>query len=300
MKILKELSRKEFRSKFGTKELCLSFLSDVKWADGYECLKCKNCKFSKGKKMFNRRCSLCGYDESPTANTLFHKVKFGISEAFEMAYDISTSKKGSNSIWLAERHGVKQMTAWLFRRKIQESMRSSEKYPLEKTVHVDEFEIGTPQKGEQGRSKSKSKIRIVLAIEIRGNKSGRAYAKVIEDYSCKSLRPIFETHIKSDAKIVTDKWSGYNPLKKNFPKLTQKLSDNGANFKILHFQIRNFKNWLRGVHSYCAKEHINQYIQEYFFRFNRLNFRETILEKLLIRMCLENPITYKSIKYFVT
>ncbi len=42
---------------------------------------------------------------------LFHKVKFGIVEAFEMAYDIATSKKGANSIWLAERHGVKQMTA---------------------------------------------------------------------------------------------------------------------------------------------------------------------------------------------
>jgi len=53
-----------------------------------------------------------------------------------MAYDIATSKKGSNSIWLAERHGVKQMRTRLFRRKIQESMKSSEKYPLEKTVHL--------------------------------------------------------------------------------------------------------------------------------------------------------------------
>jgi hypothetical protein len=92
-------------------------------------------------------------------------------------------------------------------------MKSSEKYPLEETVHVDEFEIGTPKKGEQGKSKSKSKIRIVLAVEIRGNKSGRAYAKVIEDYSCKSLTPIFKTHIKSNAKIVTDKWPAYSPLK---------------------------------------------------------------------------------------
>jgi transposase-like protein len=144
---------------------------------------------------------------------------------------------------------------------------------------VDEFEIGTPKKGEQGRRKSKSKIRIELAVEIRGNKSGRAYAKVIEDYSCKSLTPIFKTHIKSDAKIATDKWSGYSPLKKSFPKLTQELSDNGANFKVLHFQIRNFKNWLRGVHSYCSKEYIDQYIQEYFFRFNRLNFRKTRLNR---------------------
>ena len=92
MKILKELSRKEFLSKFGEEGLCLSFLSSVK---------CKNTKFLKGKKEYNRRCTKCGYDESPTANTLFHKDKFGIVEAFEMAYDIATSKKGANSIWLA-------------------------------------------------------------------------------------------------------------------------------------------------------------------------------------------------------
>ena len=49
MRILKELSRKEFQSKFGTNELCLSFLSDIKWGDGYECIKCKNNKYSKEK-----------------------------------------------------------------------------------------------------------------------------------------------------------------------------------------------------------------------------------------------------------
>lgn len=144
-----------------------------------------------------------------------------------MAYDITTNKKGANSIWLAERHGVKQMTAWLFRRKVQEAMKSSEQYPLEKEVYVDELEIGTPKKGEQGRSKSATKIRIVIAMENRDGKPGRGYAKVIEYYSCKSLKPIFETHIKSVASIVTDGWSGYKPLKENFPNLTQVLSNEG-------------------------------------------------------------------------
>jgi len=58
-----------------------------------------------------------------------------IKSKTEMAYDIATSKKGANSIWL-------------FRRKVQEAMKSSEQFPLEDEVHVDEFEIGTPQKGE--------------------------------------------------------------------------------------------------------------------------------------------------------
>jgi hypothetical protein len=119
MKILKSLLRKEFSSNFVTQEQCFSYLAKGKWELGYSCIKCKNQHYCSGKKVLNRRCNKCGYDESPKANTLFHKVKFGIENAFEMVYDIATSKKGANSIWLAERHGVKQMTAWLFHIKVQ-------------------------------------------------------------------------------------------------------------------------------------------------------------------------------------
>ena len=209
-------------------------------------------------------------------------------------------KKEANSIWLAEKYGVKQMTAWYFRQKAQMSMKSSEKFPLEKEVHVGEFEIGTPKKGEPGRSHSEGKIRVVIALEHRAGKPGRGYAKVIEDYSARSLRPIFDTHISTDASVVTDGWSGYKLLKENFPKLEQRLSDKGQNFTMLHLQIRNFKNWLRGVHSYCNREYLNRYIDEYFYRFNRLNFRDTIFEKLLTRMVQHKPVTYKSIRCSAT
>lgn len=68
-------------------------------------------------------------------------LKFGIDKAFEMLYEITTSKKAANSIWLAERFGVNQKTAWGFHQKVQSVMSSSEKHPLENEVHVDEFEI---------------------------------------------------------------------------------------------------------------------------------------------------------------
>lgn len=52
-------------------------------------------------------------------------------------------------------------------------MKSSEQYSLEDEVHVDEFEIVTPKAGEQGRSKSKGKMRVVIACEHRDSKSGK-------------------------------------------------------------------------------------------------------------------------------
>lgn len=49
--------------------------------------------FIKRKQPASRRCSKCGLDESTTTGTLFHKLEFGIDKAFEMMYEIVTSKK---------------------------------------------------------------------------------------------------------------------------------------------------------------------------------------------------------------
>ncbi len=48
----------------------------------------------------------------------------------------------------------------------------------------------------------------MIAFEHRDGKSGRGYAKVIEDYRAKSLQPIFDTHINNEAQILADGWSG--------------------------------------------------------------------------------------------
>jgi hypothetical protein len=50
-------------------------------------------------------------------------------------------------------------------------------------------------------------------VEYRDGKPGRGYAKVIDDYSAKSLKIIFDVHIDKEAKITTDGWKGYAPLK---------------------------------------------------------------------------------------
>src|SRR5665811_2106401 len=92
MKILKELSRQEFKERFATKRDCFDFLAELKWPDGYACKRCGGMRHIKVKQPASRRCSKCGYDESTTTGTLFHKLKFGIDKALEMLYEIATSK----------------------------------------------------------------------------------------------------------------------------------------------------------------------------------------------------------------
>jgi transposase-like protein len=135
---------------------------------------------------------------------------------------------------------------------------------------------------------------VVLAVEYRNGKSGRAYAKIIDDFSSASIRPIFDKHIDSNAHVVTDGWSAYKAFRSDYKNLKQVLSEKGRNFPMLHIQIRNFKNWLRGVHSYCDRKYLQKYMDEYFFRFNRRNHRASILDKLIERCVWCKPLTKKS------
>ena len=300
MKTVKGISRRAFELKFGSNDQCLSYLAEQKWGKGFLCKQCGHEQAYKGKKHYHKRCKKCGREESATAHTLFHKVKFDLYKAFGMLYDVLLSKKGANSMWLSERYEVSQNTAWLFRRKLQSYLKSSGKNPLSQAVQVDEFEIGTPQKGEQGRSATNKKVRVVIAVEIRGRSVGNGYAQVIQDFSTSSLKTIFEQHVSKDAQIKTDGWKSYAPLKRIYKRLTQEKSENGSNFQELHIQIRNLKNWLRGAHSYCGKENVQDYLNEYFFRFNRRNFRTSIIPILLDKILTVKPPEYKKILQFTT
>lgn len=296
--MLRGLTIKEFRNRFHSEEDCLNYLIDIKWGQGYECIKCKGKAYGKGRQWFYRRCKQCGYDESVTANTLFHKCKLGLLRAFEMAFRLSVKKKGMSSCELAKEFGCCQMSAWLLKAKYQNAMKSSDKYLLENEVEVDEFLVGGFNENEPGRS-LESKQLVVLAVEKVIDKKGkitigRAYAKVIESASSEQFRPFFEQKIDTQTKVTTDGWRGYWPLKKDW-QIEQKLSEKGKGFPELHTHIMNIKNWLRGTHHKCKGNRLQQYMDEFHFRFNRRAFLNTILDKLLIRAVEMKPVHYKSI-----
>jgi len=272
-----------FNRQFKNDNDCYEYLSSVKWEDGYICRKCGNDKYYNGKKPFSRRCLKCKYDESPTVNSMFEKLKFSILIAFHIVFKISTKKKGMSSLELSSEFELRQKTCWSFKQKVQEAMKSSLRSPLAGVVHADEFVIGGPEEGKKGRSKGDKKL-IVLAIEILEDGVGRAYAEVIENSSAKELGGFLKKYVSKDAKIVTDKWRGYTPLKKEFLKLEQISSDDGKNFKQLHIHIMNIKGWLRGIHHHCSKKHMQKYLDEYHFRYNRRSNMGTIFDVLVRKM----------------
>lgn len=287
----------KFNRRFKDDVDCYRYLASIKWIDeNFCCKKCGNTKYCKGKKPFSRRCLKCRYDESPTSGTMFDKCKFSLLIAFHIVFKICTKKKGMSSVELSNEFELRQMTCWEFKWKIQQAMQSSKQYPLEGEVNVDEFFIGGPEEEKRGRSKGKKRL-VVLAVEKVDGGIGRAYAQVIESASAKEFKPFFTTYIDKTAKVITDEWNGYIPLKKDYPALMQIPSNDGKNFSDIHLHIMNIKGWLRGIHHHCSKERLQGYLDEFHYRHNRRNNMDTIFDLLIKRMVKNEP---KRIKTTIT
>lgn len=288
-----DLSLFDFQTKFTTDRDCLEHLSNVKWKDGFICKKCNHIHYCKGNKEFDRQCTRCNYLESPMAGTLFHKIKFPLLKAFYMVYFISTNKKGITSTELSRKLDLKQKVCWLFKRKVMKAMDSSGNFPLSGVVEVDESFVGGADENSKGRKKGTKKL-VVIAIEKKKKGVSRFYAKVIEKADANSLGGFMKEKIEKEAQIKTDQWTGYKPLDKIFPNMTHiKSGKKGENFPEMHRVIMNFKGWLRGMHHHVGN--LQDYINEYTYRFNRSFMKGNIFDNLLNRMVNIKPHTYKMI-----
>lgn len=111
------------------------YLSDVKWKDGFTCVKCIHTGFQV-RANYSRTCNKCSYTESPSANTLFHKVKFGLDKAFVICFEMSTATRGLSASYFAERLGIIPYTARMFMYKVRAAVKSNQNSLMDKLVAI--------------------------------------------------------------------------------------------------------------------------------------------------------------------
>jgi hypothetical protein len=97
-------------------------------------------------------------------------------------------------------------------------------------------------------------------------------------------------YIDGGTVVITDEWKGYLPLKKEYQHLKQIPSNEGKNFPDMHIHIMNLKGWLRGIHHHCSKEHLQGYLDEYHYRYNKRNNMNTMFDLLVKKMIDNKPI----------
>jgi transposase-like protein len=271
-----------FMEAFPDEASCKQYLYNLKFSNGFLCPRCGHTKGYSNIRPYAIRCKKCRHIESCSANTLFHKLKFPLRKAFAIIFEMTTTANGMSAMQASRKYEINGNTAWLFMKKVRLSMESSNQYPMTANVFVDEYVMGGHEKGAVGRKNKSSKVKAIIAVETTktfGIK--RCYSMKIKDYSTQELKKIFVRHISRDAKVMTDKWRSYNPLKTEWKiKQHTKYKNNSPANRM----IQQLKSWLRGTHHWVSDYHTETYLNEFSYRINRSQSKASIFHKCVERM----------------
>lgn len=113
----KNMDYDEFRRIFPDDLTCLRYLEELKWSNGFDCKKCHHDKYNAGKHKFDRRCTRCGYDESPTAYTVFHGIRFPLHKAFYILHLVITGRADMTIDEISSTLDLRRNTCWAFKDK---------------------------------------------------------------------------------------------------------------------------------------------------------------------------------------
>ena len=268
----------EFMRQFNTEETCLQYLVSLKWAGGFTCPRCgsKEYGFISTRRLI--RCKKCLYEESPSAGTIFEYTHKTLPEWFYAIYLLATQKTGLSAMELYRQMKFGSYeTAWTWLHKIRRAMVKPERDKLKGAVEVDEAYVGGTGT-KRGRGAKETQSVVAVAVEILFSKkgepaSGRIRMRAVPDASARSLIPFIQDHVEKGTIVMTDEWKGYLPLHKyGYDHEAMKVGDPkeaSVKFPRVHRAISNLKAWLNGTHRFSSKKHIQNYLNEFVFRFNR-------------------------------
>ncbi len=276
----------------------------MRWRDGFVCPRCGNDKaWALETKAFTYECKRCHRQTSVTSGTVMHGSKLPLTVWFWAAFLMTTHSNGISALQLQGQLGLgSYKTAWLLCAKLRRAMVDSDRSPLQGLVEVDETAISCrskqePAMGGQGRS-HQGKLLVAGAVEVdQRGRPGRGRLARIEDYSAKSLHVFAERSLAPSAIARTDGWSGYQGVSDIIPGLNHQphtIGPMAAHIVLpwVHRAFSNLKTWGLGVYHGLRAKHLQTYLDEFVFRFNRRRNRHSAFKTILAIAVKKSPMTY--------
>jgi transposase-like protein len=119
---------------------------------------------------------------------------------------------------------------------------------------------------------------------------------MIDDCSAESLSGFVRASIAAGSMVVSDGWSGYKGLKdvKHDPRV---IGETPAHLVLpwVHRVFANAKRWAMGVYHGLREKHLQRYLDEFVFRFNRRRAPQAAFSRLLGLATATGPHPCKSI-----
>jgi len=282
----------EFQRIFPDEAACAAYLERARWGNGFIC---SHCAVADEPRYISTRpgvlrCRHCRGDTSLTAGTVMERTHTPLSVWFWAAYLVTSQTPGISAVQFQRQLGLSRYeTAFQILHKLRVGMVRPDQDRIggkpDEHVEADETYVGGRTRGE-GRGMHHKTI-VAAAVEVRHRKrdsvlnnrrnsryAGRVRLAVVSDRSADALCGFIKSVVAPGARIITDDWSGYAGLTKrgyDHVSIAERGDPQVAEefMPIVHLVFSNLKTWLRGIHHGVSPQHLQAYLNEFTFRFNR-------------------------------
>jgi len=292
----------ELEARFHSEQACREYLFQLRWPTGFRCPSCGAAKaWSVRSGLW--QCAGCNRQASVTAGTIFQDTHTPLTVWFRAMWWVTTQKNGVSALGLQRVLGLgSYQTAWAWLHKLRRAMVRPGRDRLTGTVEVDETYWGGREGGRRGRQMGKKAL-IAVAAQEDGRGIGRIRMRRIADPSAASLLSFVQASIEPGSVVHTDAWLGYESLGwRDYRHWTTSVQNAEKSPSRLlprvHRVISLLKRWLLGTHQGAVRfEHLDYYLDEFTFRFNRRRSRSRgkLFFRLVQQAVAVEPAPYASI-----
>ena len=296
--------------KFPTEEHALAHLMKIRWPKGVRCVACghEKCwliestnKSGKPRRLF--QCAKCKQQFSATQGTLFHDSHLPLTKWFAAIALMADAKKGMSAKQLGRHIGMTYKTAWYVCHRIREAMQESAGFKIggdQVTVEIDEMYVGGAKRG-QGVGVGKRAKQPVLGMAER---DGSIHLQTVKDKSAAAIVPVIKSKLDPNTEqVVTDSLGTYMGAipKGKHKRVSHKkeLRDkNWTSTQTVENAFSLFKRGIVGNYHWLSPWHMDRYLREFCWRFNRRGLQPWIFEMSLTNMVSAKPLPYKKLTEF--
>lgn len=292
---------------FSDEKVCLEHLQIMRWKDGIYCPHCghqKVYKFSDGKRF---KCASCRKQFTAKVGSIFEDTKISLQKWFVAIYLISGHKKGISSLQLSRDLGVTQKTAWFMLHRLRHASKTEAfNAPLKNTVEADETYIGGKEKNKhkskrtentQGRSTA-TKTPVLAVVERKGLiKAAKSKSKAVDG---RSISSFITNNVVLGSNLMTDEYRIYRAIQWLYKHNYVKHADGEYVVDDCHTNtVEGFFSLLKrgivGIYHFVSAKHLDNYLQEFTFRYNTKQHSEQNRFNLLLNSCDAKRLTYKTL-----
>ena len=287
----------EFEQRFGDEDTCAEYLAAARWPDGFVCPGCGGSKaWRLESKPWTFECARCGRQTSVTAGTILHRSRLPLTTWFWAAYVMATQPNGISALQLQRELSLgSYKTAWLLCAKLRRAMVAPGENPLSGVVEFDNTEFICRSKNDSvtgTESSHRSKMLIVGAVEVQDLRPGRLRLCAVPDDSVASLHAFLAASVAPSATAQTSAEAGYGgaPDINHGPDVIGATDAHTPSPRVQRI-FSDLKVWASSVYHGLRRKHLQSYLDEFVFRFNRRRSRQAAFPSLLGLAAAHQPMT---------